>query len=297
MRTWIQAYLNRLEEDRAVSVSTRLSYGRDLRDFAEAMERMDVHVPRALLSSHVQAYLHRLRQEGKSAATIARRLVSVRALCRFGVIERILERDPTLQLDAPKPERKAPRTLSAEEVGRLLEAPDEDTVQGLRDRAMLELLYASGMRVSELMALDVGHVRPDMGFLHCSGPGSRERIVPIGGAAVRLLKRYLEEGRGRLLRPDKPTDALFPNHLGTRMTRQGFWKVIKKYAGTAGIAAELTPHALRQSFAVHLLGNGADIRAVQEMLGHASPQTTQRYQTSPKARVKEEYDRAHPRAR
>lgn len=297
MLKWIQDFKDRLAEDRAVSESTRVSYGRDLADFAKAMDEMGVTTPGALLPKHLQAYMNRMRQEGKSSATIARRLVSVRGLCRYGVIERVLERDPTLQLEAPRPASKEPRTLAPEEIGKLLDAPDEQTVQGLRDKAMLELLYATGMRVSELMAMDVAHVRIDMGFIHCSGPGSRERIVPIGGIAARTLKRYLDEGRSAWIRPDKPSDALFPNHLGTRMTRQGFWKIIKKYARAAGIPHELTPHTLRHSFAVHLLENGADVRAVQEMLGHASPQTTQMYQTAARGRVKEEYDRAHPRAR
>jgi integrase/recombinase XerD len=297
MNDWVQAYMRHLAENRSVTESTRASYGRDLRHFLEAMEAQGVHRPAELQPSYIQAYLHRLRQEGKSAATLARRLVSIRGLCRFGVIERFIDRDPALQLEAPKPERKTPRVLTLAEVEKLLDAPDPAAAQGLRDKAMLELLYGTGLRVSELVALDVGDIRLDMGFLHCSAEGGRERIVPVGGLSVKWLRRYLEQGRPVLKKQEGPASVLFPNHLGTRLTRQGFWKIIKKYASAAGISSGMTPHSLRHSFAVHLLDNGADVRAVQEMLGHASPQTTQKYQTSERSKVKEEYDRTHPRAR
>jgi integrase/recombinase XerD len=297
MIKWVEAYEAHLAEERSVSESSRLSYRRDLHHFASDMERMGIRTPAELLAAHIQTYFNRLRQEGKSAATLARRFVSIRALCRFGVIERIIDRDPMLQLESPKPGRKPPRVLTLSEVEKLLEAPDAETLQGLRDKTMLELLYATGMRVSELMALNVEHVQMRMGFLHCSGAGSRERIVPMGALSVQWLQRYLEQGRPKLLKKAEAEPAMFPNYLGTRLTRQGFWKIIKKYALAAGLPPDMTPHTLRHSFAVHMLDNGADLRAVQEMLGHVSPQTTQKYQMTERAKVKEVYDRTHPRAR
>jgi integrase/recombinase XerD len=296
MKPWIQSYLEQLAEDRTVSENTKLGYGRDLRDFADSLEPLGITDPKELLPSHVQGYLNRLRKAGMSPATLARRLVSIRALCRYGMIGRILDRDPTLQLEAPRLEKKTPRTIPVLDVEKLLERPDPGTPQGLRDKAMLELLYATGMRVSELMSLDAGDVRLDLGFLRCAGSGNRERMVPVGGPAVRWLKQYLEEARPVLMKEGKTGDALFPGHLGMRLTRQGFWKIIKKYAQAAGIGSDLTPHTLRHSFAAHLLENGADVRAVQEMLGHVSPQTTQLYQTGVRTKVKDIYDRTHPRA-
>ncbi|TJY44409.1 tyrosine recombinase XerD [Cohnella pontilimi] len=297
MEKWVQAYERYLSEDRSVSGNTRLGYSRDLRHFSDAMEAQGLKTPQDLQPFHIQAYLNRLRQEGKSAATLARRLVSVRGLCKFGIIERYIDRDPTLQLEIPKPERKAPRVLTLAEVEKLLDAPEASTPQGLRDKAMLELLYGTGLRVSELMALDVADVHLEMGFLQCSAGSGRERIVPVGGASVHWLREYLKQARPVLAKNERSGSILFPNHLGTRMTRQGFWKIVKKYASESGISSELTPHSLRHSFAVHLLDNGADVRAVQEMLGHASPQTTQKYEPSVRSKVKEVYDRTHPRAR
>ncbi|WP_276351815.1 tyrosine recombinase [Cohnella caldifontis] len=301
MRRWIQAYMEDLARNPRISEHTRAGYGADLKDFLDAMEKIGVTAPSALQPFHVQSYLQRLAKEGKSAATAARRLASIRRLCRYGVIDRVLDRDPTLQIEAPKAERRAQRALERGDVEKLLEAPDEATPEGLRDRAMLEVLYATGMRVSELLALDASHVRADLGFLHCAGAGGKERLVPIGASAVRALTRFMSEGRPALLKAaadgDKLAGVLFPSRLGRRMTRQGFWKCIKKHARAAGLDAEPTPQSLRRSFAVHLLENGADLRAVQEMLGHVSLQATQSYQSAARAKVKEEYDRAHPRAR
>ena len=296
IRDWVHAFLARMSEERAVTNSTLASYGSDLHHFAEAMERTGVLEPGALQAVHIHGYMNRLRMEGRTGATLARRLVALRRLCRFGVIERIIERDPTLQVEAPKQEKKQPQALRRDQLQLLLAAPDEVTPYGMRDRTMLALMYGSGLRVSELTALDVEHVRAEMGFLHCIGTGGRERIVPIGPDALRSLKRFLDEGRPALLKPDKPTRALFPNHLGTRMTRQGCWKIIKKHAEAVGIGEGLTPNRLRHSFAVHLLENGADVRAVQEMLGHVSAQATQKYHSASRVKVKDEYDRAFPRA-
>jgi integrase/recombinase XerD len=304
MKRWIDAFLEELARNPRIAEQTRAGYGADLKHFASAMEQMGAATPADLQPFHVQVYLQQLAKAGKSPATAARRLASIRKWCRYGVKERFMERDPTLLIEAPKPERRTRRPLERGDVLKLLDAPDESTPEGLRDKAMLEVLYATGMRVSELLALDVGHVRTDLGFLHCSATGGKERLVPIGASAIRILERYLSEGRPHLFkdqasgREDKPGGVLFPNRLGRRMTRQGFWKGMKKYARIAGLPVEeLTPQSLRQAFAVHLLENGADVRAVQEMLGLASLPATPSYPIAGRIRLKEEYDRAHPRAR
>jgi integrase/recombinase XerD len=297
MQAWIAAYLQHLADDRAVSVQTRLCYGADLQHFANVMRQQGVTSPKELTQTQIQAYLRQLRQEGRSAATAMRRLAAIRGLCRFGMQDRWLEKDPTWAVDVPKPQRKPPRTLRTEEVEKLLGSPDVQSPIGMRDAAILELMYASGIRVSELIALDVEDLHPELGLLRCVGSGGRERFVPIGSVAVRTLQRYLAEGRPALLKPDKPSAALFPNHFGMRLTRQGCWKMIKKYALSAGISQTLTPQMLRHSFAVHLLENGADVRAVQEMLGHLHLQSTNLYRGDSRLKVKEEYDRTHPRAR
>ncbi|MFC5699809.1 site-specific tyrosine recombinase XerD [Cohnella faecalis] len=297
MKKWLQAYSKRLEDERNRSAATVRSYVSDLNDFIAYAEEQGVKEVRELRSNHIQAYLSRLKQEGRKTATIARRVVSLKKWFRFLTIERAIEYDPTLQIESPKPERKAPLALKQTEMDRLLESIDPANRQGLRDRAMLELLYATGLRVSELIALNIDHVRLDMGFLTCTSPGGRERMVPVGSYAASWVERYAAEARPQLSREDKPEQALFLNVFGERMTRQGFWKTVKKAAGAAGIGAEITPHTLRHSFAAHLVENGADLRAVQEMLGHTASASTQIYQTPSGLKVKDVYDRAHPRAR
>jgi integrase/recombinase XerD len=194
-------------------------------------------------------------------------------------------------------ERTLPKVLSLEEVEALLEAPKTNTPIGVRDKAMLELLYATGMRVSELVNLNLSDVHLTMGFVRCYGKGKKERIVPVGSMALNALKVYLETARPKLINPKKRTnDALFLNHHGERLTRQGFWKILKKLAKEANIEKELTPHTLRHSFATHLLENGADLRAVQELLGHADISTTQIYTHVTKTRLKDVYKQYHPRA-
>jgi integrase/recombinase XerD len=295
MRSWLQTYLAYMVKERRVTRNTELSYYSDLSDFVRNMEANQVYKADELRAHHITSYLNDLRKEGRSAATITRRIVSIRSFCKYLTIHRGIDYNPALQLETPKADKKPSQALSTTDLDKLLELPDTSYDMGLRDRAMLELLYATGLRVTELISLDIEHVRLDMGFLLCLGSGGRERMVPVGSQGTSWVSKYLEEARPRLVHKEKSNEALFVNHLGTRFTRQGFWKVMKKYANQLGI--DITPHTLRHSFATHLLDNGADIRAVQEMLGHADPSTTHMYQSSVKLKIKEEYERNHPRAR
>jgi integrase/recombinase XerD len=246
---------------------------------------------------HIARYLLYLKQNGRAIATVSRSTVSIRAFFHYLIRSGIVLSDPTMDMETPKQEKKLPNVLTVAEVELLLEAPSTETAAGLRDRAMLEALYATGIRVSELISLNRDDLHLDMGFLRCIGTNAKERIIPLGRMAKEALTAFLEQGRTRFLKPDSAEEALFLNHLGTRMTRQGFWKIIKKYARESGIPSEITPHTLRHSFAAHLLENGADLRSVQEMLGHADISTTQIYTHIAKNRMKDVYDSSHPRAK
>jgi integrase/recombinase XerD len=293
LRTFIQY----LAVERGLAPNTLESYERDLTLFIHFLRENGVESPADLDRRHIAAYIGRLRKEGKASATISRSLVSIRNFCRFLVQERIIPRDPSQQMEMPRQEKKLPKVLAMHEVERLLDAPKADSPGGARDKAMLELLYATGIRVSELVSLKLEDVHLGLGYVRCIGKGSKERIIPLGRIAAQALDDYIRHWRHRLLKNGRRTDELFVNHLGTGMTRQGFWKIIKKYAAEAGIRKEITPHTLRHSFATHLLENGADLRAVQEMLGHADISTTQIYTHVTRKQMKEIYDRTHPRAK
>lgn len=295
LRIWLHTYLAYLVEERRVAPNTMQGYSSDLSDFLAYLESNQMTRANELRPHHLNSYLNHLRNEGRTIATITRRIVSIRSYCKFLTIQRAIDYNPAIQLEAPKPDKKTPKIVDALVLDKLLELPDTSNEMGLRDRAMLELLYATGLRVTELVMLDINHVRLDMGFLLCLGSGGRERMVPVGSHGSTWVAKYLEEARPQLARQDKLNDALFLNHLGTRLTRQGFWKLMKRYAVQLGL--DMTPHTLRNSFATHLLDNVADIRAVQEMLGHADPSTTQQYLSSAKLKIKEIYEQSHPRAR
>lgn len=294
MQEALDDFIHYLQIERGLSENTLQSYARDLRTYARYLQGNEVqewaHVTRAKLT----AYLRWLHDDGKSAATIARTLSSIRLFHQFLLREYGLKEDPSIHIDTPKKERKLPKILSSDEVDKLLTCPGTDTLT-IRNRAMLETLYATGLRVSELLALELDDLHLEMGFVRCFGKGSKERIVPLGDMAKARLEEYLNRSRKRLLK-SKASDILFVNHHGNPLSRQGFWKVLKQIARDAGIQKEITPHTLRHSFATHLLENGADLRAVQEMLGHADISTTQIYTHVTKTRLKDIYKTHHPRA-
>ena len=284
-------------ESRGFSRSTAESYGRDLKAFAAAMEAQGISDAGQVKPRHIAAHLARLRSEGKSPASVARAASGIRAFFRYLAAElNVIEADPAAHIRMPKPDRKAPRILTEDEAVRLLESPAAEGPAGLRDRAMLELLYATGIRAGELIGLDADDVNPSLGYVRCAGPDGRERFIPLGKAAAEAVERYLRDGRPHLIRPDRPERALFVSRRGARLTRQGFWKLMKKHAEASGLG-EVSPHTLRHAFAAHLVAGGADLRAVQEMLGHKDIAATQRYAQLKRKSLKTIYESAHPRAR
>ncbi|MCC3373447.1 site-specific tyrosine recombinase [Cohnella sp. REN36] len=297
MNEAIGRFIAHLGEAKRLSPHTLDGYRRDLADLANWLADQGVAQPDGVRPYHLSAYAQQLRKLGRSPATISRRIVSIRAWFQYLQAAGEAGANPALTLEAPRLERQPPQAMPLADVERLLEAPDTGTPAGVRDRAMLELLYATGMRVSELVSLDRTDVRTALGIVACRGAAGKERLIPIGSLCGEWMIKYEEEARPALLADKPDPDALFVNHLGRRMTRQGCWKLLKKHAQAAGIAAEVTPHTLRHSFAVHLLEGGADPRSVQEMMGHADLSATMVYQPMAKPRLKDVYAQAHPRSR
>lgn len=290
-------FIHYLTVERGLASNTIDSYKRDLKRYIRFLQdEVNISNANQISRIHIVQFLGLLRNEGKSSKTIARHLASIRSFHQFLLREKIAEEDPTVHIETPQLERTLPKVLSFKEVETLLNTPDTTTPFGIRDKAMLELLYATGIRVSELIDLNIDDVHLTMGFVRCIGKGNKERIIPLGRIAKEAIENYLRDSRPKLRNPKYRTDALFLNHHGNRLTRQGFWKILKKLKLEAGIDKELTPHTLRHSFATHLLENGADLRAVQEMLGHVDISTTQIYTHVTKTRLKDVYSKYHPRA-
>jgi integrase/recombinase XerD len=292
---YIDSFLDYLAVERGLSVNTLVSYGNDITQFFKYCREKKIPPDNVLTQSTLTSYLLHIRSKGRSPSTVSRHLASMRAFCRFLLNESIIDNDPTENFDSPRLKQRLPNVLTPEEVEVLLNQPVNVKPAGLRDKAMLELLYASGLRVSELIWLDIDDVNLEYGFVRCTGKGNKERIIPIGTMAIKSVSEYLARGRAKLTR-GKPSKALFVNQHGKRLTRQGFWKILKKYSKKGGIKKVITPHTLRHSFATHLLENGADLRAVQEMLGHADIATTQIYTHLTNTGLKEMYKKTHPRA-
>lgn len=297
MENQIRDFIHFLTIEKGLAKNTLVSYERDLRSYWSYLKDVEnINDWNDSRRVNILHFLVHLKDQGKSSKTVARHIASIRSFHQFLLREKVTDQDPSIHIETPKPERSLPKVLSMEEVEALLEAPKVLDEFGLRDKAMLELMYATGMRVSELIFMDVGDVHGSMGFVRCVGKGKKERIIPIGQTALSAIEHYLEGARGRLASPKHRTDSLFLNHHGNRLTRQGFWKILKKLVKSAQIEKEITPHTLRHSFATHLLMNGADLRAVQEMLGHADISTTQIYTHITNVRIKDVYSKFHPRA-
>ena len=293
-RELIQAFIDYLSVECGLALNTQRAYRSDLAKFADYLERKE-HVDAARVTTTVAlGFLVELKDRGYSTPTIARTLTAVKMFYRFLALEGQVERNVVAALDSPKLWRRLPSVLSPAEVDLLLAAPDVARPLGFRDRAILEILYATGARVSEVASLDVDSVHYDYGYLRCMGKGSKERIIPVGRPALDLTRRYALEIRPRLLR-GRPCAALFVSLRRQRMSRLTIWRLVRKYARIAGIAKEVHPHTLRHSFATHLLSGGADLRSVQEMLGHVSIITTQLYTHVDRDRLKDVHRRFHPR--
>jgi integrase/recombinase XerD len=294
----IQQFLDHLRVERELSVATVSAYGSDLADFARFLAQREVTDVSTIRTVDVLEYLAALTAEGLSARSQARSLVAQRQLFRFLRSERICESNPTEEVDLPRFGRKLPVFLTLDEVDRLLATPDRASPRGLRAAAMLETLYATGLRVSELVKLRLGDVNLEAGYLVAFGKGKKQRLVPLGESAIATLRSYLEVARPHFLRERTlpSEDSMFLTRLGRRMTRQGFWKILGEIARAAGIRKAISPHKLRHSFATHLVERGADLRAVQAMLGHADIGTTEIYTHLSRGHLRSVYDRFHPRA-
>jgi integrase/recombinase XerD len=297
----INEYLDHLRSVRRLSPNTVESYGRDLGDLAAFAERRKTTID-VLDRRELEAFVRSLMTAGRSPRSVGRAVATVRGFYRFLAASGRVGADPADDLRAPRAWPALPRAIGVDEVDRLLDAPDPSTPRGLRDRALLELLYATGLRVSELVTLRPADVNLEAGYLTCTGKGEKQRMVPIGQSAATWVARYLRDGRPGLLgqsrakRPRRESAWLFVNARGGGLTRVGFWKILKGYGRQAGLARGLSPHVLRHSFATHLLERGADLRAIQMMLGHADLSTTQIYTHVLEARLRNVYDKFHPRA-
>lgn len=287
----LSGFASYLTETKHASKSTVSSYERDLRKLEKYLTEHGIYGARSVTATNLNSYILYLEKQGLSTATVSRNVASMKAFFHYEYGRRMIEKDPTEQIKAPHIQKKYPEILTVEEVEKLLEQPSDQSPKGQRDRAMLELLYGTGMRVSGLITLEWMEVNMSLGFLTCR-EAEKERVVPFGSQAKEALERYLSSGREALLKGRK-SKYLFVNCSGECMSRQGFWKLMKLYAKKAGIRSDITPHTLRHSFAAHLVQKGADLRMVQELLGHSDLATTQIYLDMNVERIKNNYRQAH----
>lgn len=292
----MQLFLEYLTVELGLSANTRQAYERDLRLFCKTLGFKNSDALVNVNREQITGYMTQLKEKGLAAATIARKLAAIKAFYRFMTAEGYMDANPAEVVEAGTKGIKLPRVLSEDEVVRLLNQPDITTAEGFRDRTMLEVLYATGMRVSELINLTLERVDLNMKYIIAFGKGSKERIVPLGSVAAEFLQQYLEKVRPKLTHAGRNTNIVFLAFGGHELTRQRFWQIIRAYGRKANINKALTPHILRHSFATHLLDNGADLRSVQELLGHSDISTTQIYTHLTNKRLRDIYAKAHPRA-
>jgi integrase/recombinase XerD len=291
---YLDLYLSHLRVERGLSGNTVEAYGRDVNRYLVYLEQNQKSGPESASRTMILGYLVHLSQAGIGARSRARALSALKGFYGFLVKEGLMEANPASDVESPKLSTYLPSVLSEDDVDRLLAAPDVETPGGLRDRAMLELLYATGMRVSELLNVETAHMNLEAGYIRTRGKGSKERLIPLGDQAVDWIKRYIKDARPALGR-NRPTSHVFLSRLGKKISRQYFWKLVVKYARQAGIKKDISPHTLRHSFATHLLTHGADLRSVQMMLGHSDISTTEIYTHVTTQRLKDVHERHHPR--
>lgn len=293
MEKQINNFLEFLKNDKKLSENTLQSYRRDIVQYEEYISKKNTDYLN-VESEDIGSYLKYLQKSNKKSSTISRSLASIRSFYQYLLRTKVITKDPTDGIQSPKIEKKAPSVLSSQEVELLLEQPSTEDLKGMRDKAMLEFAYATGMRVTEIISLDIDSVNLDQGFVVCKN-GAKQRNIPLGTMSLKALKDYIEKARPIIIKDDS-IKALFVNINGKRLTRQGFWKIVKYYKEQAHISKEITPHVLRHSFATHLLQNGADLKAIQTMLGHSDISSTQVYMQFQDDGLKNIYKKAHPRA-
>ncbi len=293
MEKQIKSFLEFLENEKKLSDNTLQSYRRDIVQFEQYVEKNKINYLK-FNQEDTKAYLKYLQEVGKKTSTISRNLASLRSFYQFLIRVKKVKNDPTDDIQSPKVEKRVPSVLTSQEVELLLDQPKDVDLKGTRDKAMLEFAYATGMRVTEIISLNIEDVNLEEGFVTCR-QGSKQRNIPLGSLSLKALKEYIDEARPILIKNEKEK-ALFVNVNGKRLTRQGFWKIVKYYKEQAHITKDITPHVLRHSFATHLLQNGADLKAIQTMLGHSDISSTQVYMQFQDPGLKDVYQKAHPRA-
>ena len=291
----LDSYLTYLVVIKGLSQNTAQSYKRDIGKLFKYLEKNSVDSITQIEPKHLTDFVVDLNINGLGIKSINRCIVSIKQFFKYLLLEDVLQNDPTVDLIAPKMKRSIPDVLSLDDIEKLLAAPDISTFEGLRDSAMLEVLYASGLRVSELVELTLSDLNEEHGYLIVYGKGSKERLVPIGQTSLKKIRDYLSLSRPNLLK-SKSSEYLFITRLGSNFTRQGFWKIVKNYSGKVGIKKSISPHTIRHSFATHLLENGADLRTIQVLLGHSDISTTQIYTHVEGKRLKEIHEKFHPRS-
>ena len=293
MEKQVKLFLDFLKDDKKLSDNTLQSYRRDIEQYEKYVSDNKINYLK-VTEETILEYMEYLREENKKESTISRSLASIRSFYQYLIRVKKIKKDRTMTIESPKISKRTPNILTSKEVELLLDQPKDVDLKGTRDKAMLEFAYATGMRVTEMISLDIDDVKLDEGYVVCRGR-SKSRNIPLGSMSLKALKEYIDDARPYLIR-DESEEALFVNVNGTRLTRQGFWKIVKYYKEQAHIEKDITPHVLRHSFATHLLQNGADLKAIQTMLGHSDISSTQVYMQFQDPGIKNEYKKAHPRA-